>query len=212
MAKNIKFATENLDKFDHRVKDFDNWYRKFVASSDAWNLKKEDRYQALVLVLDQDVLTRIMSECREAEALPDPRTEEWLVSELRERFTYDKTPLRRLEEFLERKKQKDESLEGYLIVKRQLYMNWLELWTKDKANATENGAMFLEAAIEGLPKDLHATMKLKHPAEGRRFDDVLKSARDLQGSEKPQDRQQSVMQRPPQKVSGRDGVRATEGP
>src|SRR5688572_6683666 len=43
--------------------------------------------------------------------------------------------------------------------------------------------MFLEAAIDGLPRALHATMKLKHPAEGRRYEDLLKSARDPQGRE-----------------------------
>jgi predicted aspartyl protease len=178
----IKLATGNLTKFDGKG-DFEVWYRKFVASADAWNVKDGNRYKALVLVLDQDVLTRIMAECREAGTLPDDRTEAWLAAELRKRFAYEKTILKRFQEFLERKIQKGETLEGYLVVKRQLYLNCMELWKVDKSAVTDNGSLFLEAAIEGLPKALQATVKLKHPPEGRKFEELLKSARDLQGSE-----------------------------
>lgn len=180
--KNIKLATENVTKFDGTV-DFETWYRKFVASMDAWNIDDKDRYMALVLVLDQDVLTRIMAECREAGTLPEERTDKWFVAELRKRFAYEKTILKRFLDFLERKKQKEETLEGYLVVKRQLYLSWLELWKADKVAQSDNGSLFLEAAIEGLPKALHATVKLKHPPDSRKFDDLLRSARDLQGLE-----------------------------
>src|SRR5215207_3296007 len=54
---------------------------------------------------------------------------------------------------------------------------------RDEAALTEDGQMFLEAAIKGLPKELHATVKLRHPKEGRKFVELVKSARDLQGSE-----------------------------
>ena len=52
MSKNIKFATENLKKFDYTVKDFENWYNEFVSSADAWLLDGKERYQALLRVLD----------------------------------------------------------------------------------------------------------------------------------------------------------------
>lgn len=180
----IKYATENIKKFsDVEVMDFEEWYRELQASMDAWAINKDDRYKAVVLSLDSKVLTRIMSECRAADSLPKELNEAWLVGELRKRFAYHHTALKRLQEFLERKKQRDETLSGYMVIKRQLFMNWVQLWKEDKNNESENGSMFLEAVIDGFPKSIQATMKLKHPVQGRNFMEVQQSARDLQGSE-----------------------------
>ncbi|HWV44813.1 MAG TPA: reverse transcriptase domain-containing protein, partial [Nitrospira sp.] len=183
---NIKFATENLTKFDYNVKDFEDWYSGFTASADAWALSGSERYLALLRVLAQEILTRVMRECREAKSLPrnsEDMTEEWLVGELRKRFSFNDTAHKRLQAFLARRKNKDETLEGYLIEKRELYLKYVELMKRDEHALTEDGQMFLEAAIKGLPKELHATIKLRHPKEGRKFVELVKSARDLQGSE-----------------------------
>src|SRR3569623_486005 len=94
MSKNIKYVIEDVEKFSYATKDFGDWYAKFTASADAAMLEPKDRYMALQRVLDVDIRTRIMTECREAKTLPsDPKdqTEAWLVGELRKRFSYDDT-------------------------------------------------------------------------------------------------------------------------
>jgi len=104
MADRVKLAVKNIDKFDGS-KDFDDWYRDFEATVDALFVEGADRYTALVLVLHQDVVTRIMAECKDAKTLPakkEERTVEWLVAELRNRYAFDKTVLKRLHELQER--------------------------------------------------------------------------------------------------------------
>lgn len=136
MSKNnIKFATENLTKFDYNVKDFEDWYSDFTANADAWVLSSGDRYLALLRVLSQDVMTRVMRECREANTLPKEAkdmTEAWLVGELRKRFSFNDTAHKRLQTFLARRKNKDETLEGYLIEKRELYLKYVEMMKRDE--------------------------------------------------------------------------------
>jgi hypothetical protein len=134
MSKNIKYATESLKKFDYTVKDFENWYNEFVSSADAWVLDGKDRYQALLRVLDPSIMTRVMRECRDSGSLPkraEEMTEKWLVEELRKRFAYNDTVYKRLMVFLDRKKRKEETLEGYLIEKRELFMKYVEMSKKD---------------------------------------------------------------------------------
>ncbi len=99
MSKTVKIAIENLEGFDG-TSDFEDWYREFNACVDAWGIEKQDRYQALMLSLDQKVTLRIMTENREADTLPtiEARTTEWLAKELRKRYGYEKTTLKRLEE------------------------------------------------------------------------------------------------------------------
>jgi len=60
MTNNVKLAVKNIDKFNGTV-EFEDWYRDFDATADAMNLEEQEKYQALVLVLDKDVLTRIMA-------------------------------------------------------------------------------------------------------------------------------------------------------
>src|SRR4051812_10367195 len=126
MSKNIKYVIEDVEKFTYATKDFGDWYSKFTASADAAMLEAKDRYLALQRVLDVDIRTRIMTECRESNTLPKEMTEVWLVEELRKRFSFDDTVFKRLVRCLERKKEKDETLEGYLIEKRDLFMKYVE--------------------------------------------------------------------------------------
>src|SRR5688572_24769133 len=89
----LKTITKNIEKFDGS-QDFEDWLRMLEATMDALLLEEADRYKALVLVLDQQVLLRIMAECKEAKTLPEKkeeRTVKWLADELRKRFAYDKT-------------------------------------------------------------------------------------------------------------------------
>src|SRR5688572_13773398 len=144
MSKNVKFATESLKKFDYSVKDFENWYNEFVSSAAAWLLDNKERYQALLRVLDSSIMTRVMRECRESGSLPkknEDMTEKWLVDELRKRFAYNDTVYKRLSVFLDRKKRKEETLEGYLIEKRELFMKYVEMSKADADALTENGQM-----------------------------------------------------------------------
>ena len=123
MADNLKLATKNVQKFIG-TNDFEDGYRDFVATADAWGLEDTERYKALLLVLDQSILTRVMAESKEAATLPKEkkdRTLDWLVGELRKRYAYDKTVLSRLNDFLDRKKKGDETLiEGYIVTKAAL--------------------------------------------------------------------------------------------
>lgn len=187
MADNLKLATKNLSKFTG-TNDFEDWYRDFLATADAWGLDDPTRYKALLLVLDQSILTRVMAEAKEADTLPKEvkdRTLAWLVGELRLRYAYDKTVLRRLQEFLDREKSADETLEGYIVTKRQLYLNFVELFRADKQSWTDGSRVFWEAAIQGLPGSIQPTIKTLHPADAaeRKFDQLLKTLRSLQGSE-----------------------------
>lgn len=189
MADKVKLAIKNIEKFNGS-KDFEDWYRDFEATVDALFLEGADRYTALVLVLDQDVVTRIMAECKEAGSLPtkkEERTIEWLTAELRKRYAYDKTVLKRLQELLQRRKERDETLEGYMVAKRQLYLQWGELM-KDTKNPnaawSDSSRLFWEMAIDGMPKSLQPTVKTLHPADQeRKFDELIKTVRSLQSSE-----------------------------
>jgi len=187
MADNLKLATKNLAKFTG-TNDFEDWYRDFLATADAWGLEDTVRYKALLSVLDQSILTRVMAEAKEADTLPKEakdRTLAWLVGELRLRYAYDKTVLRRLHDFLDREKNADETLEGYIVTKRQLYLNFVELFRADKQSWTDGSRVFWEAAIQGLPGSIQPTVKTLHPVDAaeRKFDQLLKTLRSLQGSE-----------------------------
>src|SRR5271165_1146322 len=133
-----------------------------------------------------------MAECKDAKTLPlkkEERTVQWLAEELRKRYAYDKTVLKRLQEALQRRKEREETLEGYLVAKRQLYLQWAELMRNVKnpeACWADSSRLFWEMAIEGLPKSVQPTIKTLHPAdvaESRKFDELVKTARSLQGSE-----------------------------
>jgi hypothetical protein len=187
MADNLKLATKNLTKFTG-TDDFEDWYRVFLATADAWGLEDAVRYKALLLVLDQSILTRVMAETKEAGTLPKEakdRTLEWLVAELRKRYAYDKTVLRRLHEFLDRKKKPEETLEGYIVTKRQLYLNFIDLFRADKQSWTDGARVFWEASIDGLPNHIQPAVKTLHPVDAaeRKFDELIKTLRSLQGSE-----------------------------
>lgn len=121
----VKLAVKNVERFDGS-QDFDAWFRDFIAMLDAFVVEDADRYEALVLVLDSGILTRVMAECKEAKALPkvkEERTVGWLEGELRKRYAFDKTVLKRLQEVMQRRHEREETLEGYVVAKRQLFLN-----------------------------------------------------------------------------------------
>jgi len=186
--KKIKLATHDIPKFTGSG-DFEDWYRHFDAMMEAWSVKATDRYEALLLVLDADVLLRIIAENKEAKSLPegDKKDVAWLASELRKRYAYDSTVLKRCSDFLARKKEREETLEGYAVAKRQLFVNWASLMKEDKAVWDDQGKFFWEALLEGLPKSLQPAVKSFNPVEGdRRFDELVKTLRRLQtGEPKP---------------------------
>jgi len=47
----VKLATKNISKFDG-TKDFEDWYREFEATIDAFALEGDDRYKSLVVLLE----------------------------------------------------------------------------------------------------------------------------------------------------------------
>jgi hypothetical protein len=204
----VKLVTAAIDKFDGTA-DFDKWIREFDAMLDALRVSESaDRYSALVLCLDQEVLTRVMSEVKEAGTLPKKQEEqdkEWLVGELVKRYSFDKTPLRRLLDAQDRECGRTETYESYALEKRRRYLAFAETMKADDAKTpgkslSDKSRLFVEMLYDGLPKHVQPAVRTLHPLEQTiNWDEFVKTLRSLQGRPRPSDDTTSLKPKSPKK-------------
>jgi transposase InsO family protein len=171
-------------KFDGKC-DVIAWLRKFGATLDLNEVEDQStRYKTLISAVHEDVVLELFEQLkRSKEGLPSAkdRSFSWLEKALIRRFGVYKSTRDLLLEFSERKMLPNESVEEYVVEKRERFFSFVASLESDKHWKTEDSVYFLEDVIEGLPKKMQFQVKTNNPPEGRTCAGVLRTGTDLQG-------------------------------